>query len=413
MTLATLSLTAAQARALFVRAQGLAGPAPAFAPTSAGLLAAARALGCVQLDPISVVARSHQLVLFSRAGAYDLAALDQVLWEERSLFEYWAHCASLVLTEDYPVHAMRMRGYRSPRGPKSTAWGRRMRAWVQDNARLKRYVLTQIKKHGPLPSRALDEAGVAPRAWVSTGWTSGRNISRMLDFLWLSGQIMVAGREGVQRLWDLSERCLPAWAPRQRLTERAATGRAIATALQALGVATPRHIQNHFVRGRYPFFAEALADLVRAGRVRRATVAEWPGEWYALADAEPPSALAPRTVLLSPFDNLIADRARTAQFFGFDFRIEIYTPAAKRRYGYYVLPILQGDRLIGRVDPALDRAAGVLTLHAVHAEPDAPRAAGPQVAAAITTLAAFLGAREIRYNRRRVPPVWRTALKDQ
>lgn len=409
-----LTLSPEIARRLFLHAQRLSGPPPA--PDASGILSVARALGCLQLDPISVVARSHQLVLFSRLGPYHLSELDQVLWQQRALFEYWAHCASLVLTEDYPIHHVRMRAYLSPRAPKPTAWGRRMRQWVKDNHKLKRDILARLKRHGPLLSRELEEDGIDPQAWVSTGWTSGRNISQMLDYLWISGRIMVAGRQGLQKAWDLAERVLPAWTPRERITEREATRRAVEKSLRALGVGTARHIRYHFVRGRYPFFNEALADLERNGTIQRIELGDWRGEWFIHADHLPlvealrADAWQPRTTLLSPFDNLIADRARTLEMFAFDYRIEIYVPPARRRWGYYVLPILHGDRLIGRLDPQMDRAAGRLTVNAVYAEPKAPPDAGRAIAATVQDLAAFLGAREIRYNARRIPAIWKRAL---
>ncbi len=147
-----------------------------------------RDLGCLQIDPISVVARSPLLVLWSRLGAYDPAHLDALLWRERKLFEYWAHCASIVLTEDYPIHHALMRHYVADDSP----WSRRVRQWIKDNDTLRRAILTRIRRDGPLPARELAEDGIAPQAWVSTGWTSGRNVSRMLDFLWMQGKIMVA-----------------------------------------------------------------------------------------------------------------------------------------------------------------------------------------------------------------------------
>jgi hypothetical protein len=406
-----LTLTPQLARRLFIHKQRLAGPAPE--PNAAGLLDVARALRCLQLDPISAVARSHQLVLFSRLGPYGLDQLDQLLWRDRALFEYWAHCASLVLTEDFALHQARMRAYPSGEG----VWSTRARKWIGDNARLKRYILGQIRRRGPLLSRDLEEAGLQPKAWVSTGWTSGRNISRMLDFLWLSGQIMVTARQGGQKVWDLAERVLPEWTPREKLREPEVTRRAIEHSLRALGVGAERHIKYHFVRGRYPHFNEAMAELTREKRIRGVEIKGWPGQWYLHADDEPlldESRLAPhapRTALLSPFDNLIADRARTKLMFDFDFRIEIYVPPAKRKYGYYVLPILHGDQLIGRIDPQLDREAGCLRVNAVYAEPGAPREAGPNVARAVQSLAQFLSAREIRYNRRRVPVFWKKALQ--
>jgi uncharacterized protein YcaQ len=412
-----MEITATQARRLALTRQRLAGPRPASGPE--GLLEVARDLGCVQLDPIRAVERTHHLVWFSRAGHYDRAHLDQILWQDRRLFEYWAHCASLVLTEDYPLHHLMMRRYPG----RASVWAERTRQWIKDNARLRRYLLKEIRDHGPVPSRLLTEEGHDPDAWVSTGWTSGRNVSRMLDFLWLRGKIMVAGRAGGQKLWDLSERVLPAWTPRHRLSEREVVRRAAEKSLRALGVATPRHISFHFIRGRYPGLQPALADLERRGRIQRVRVhaedgAAWPGEWY--VHAEDLSALAaladgawqPRTTLLSPFDNLICDRARTKLMFGFDFTIEIYVPKPKRKFGYYVLPILHGDRLIGRVDPLMDRDLSRLHVNAVYAEPDAPRdpAAAQAVSAALHDLARFLGADDIVFDRQRLPPAWKKRL---
>lgn len=414
----SLTLTPQFARRLFIHKQRLSGATPE--PTAANMLEVARAIRCLQLDPISAVARSHRLVMFSRVGPYDLAQFDQLLWRDRTLFEYWAHCASIVLTEDYPLHYARMRAYNAPAGPKHLSWGTRMRQWVKDNVQLKRFIFKELKKYGPRLSRDLEEAGVDPREWVSTGWTSGRNISQMLDYLWMSGQIMVAERRGGQKVWDLTERVLPVWTPREKLTEHEVTRRAIEHSLRALGVGTEKHIKFHFVRGRYPHFKETLADFLKEKRIREVAIEGWPGQWYMHTDDEPlldrshftdhVVSAAARTTLLSPFDNLIADRDRAQQMFDFDFRIEIYVPPAKRKYGYYVLPILHGERLIGRLDPVMDRVSGCLTVNAVFAEPGAPREAGPAIADAVQSLAQFLLAREIRYNRQRLPSFWKHSL---
>jgi hypothetical protein len=410
-----LTLTPQLARRLFIHKQRLSGTTPE--PTPANMLEIARAIRCLQLDPISAVARSHRLVMFSRIGPHDPAQFDHLLWRDRTLFEYWAHCASLVLTEDYPIHSARMRAYRAPvRSGQYPFGSSRTRQWVKENDKLRRFILRELKQQGPLLSRQLEEDGIDPREWVSTGWTSGRNITQMLDYLWISGQIMVTGRQGGQKVWDVAERVLPAWTPRETLTEREATRRAIEHSLRALGVGTEKHIKFHFVRGRYPHFNDALGELLKDERIREVEIKGWPGRWYlhaddeALLDASPFTFHAPRTTLLSPFDNLIADRARTLQMFDFDFRIEIYTPPAKRKYGYYVLPILHGERIVGRIDPLMNRASGCLTVNAVYAEPGAPRDAGPAIARAVDSLAQFLSAREIRYNPRRLPPFWKRAL---
>ena len=201
----------------------------------------------------------------------------------------------------------------------------------------------------------------------------------MLDYLWTTGKIMVAGRSGIQKLWDLSERCLPDWTPREKLSEKEVVRRAAQKALRALGVGTPQHINQHFTRKRYPHLKETLHALLAEGLIEKVHVEDDKAEWFIhtedvplLDRIEADEFAFERTTLLSPFDNLICDRARTAKLFNFDFRVEIYTPQHKRKFGYYVLPILHGDRLIGRIDPKMDREHGRLHIHAVHAETDAP-----------------------------------------
>jgi uncharacterized protein YcaQ len=417
------TITPATARRLAIARQRLAGPVPrddaAVTRPRAGrlppdqpatrrveasdILGVVRDLGCLQLDPIGVVERSHLLVLWSRLGNYDRAELDKLLWQERRLFEYWAHAASIVLTEDYPIHHLWMRGY--PNG--DSKWSQRVREWMNQNGPLRRAILGELRRKGPLPSRHFEEMGIPSAEWVSTGWTGGRNIGRMLDFLWMQGKIMVAGRAGLQKLWDLAERCLPEWTPREKLSRREMVNRAAQKSLRALGVATPRQIEQHYTRQRYPDLPEVLSELESEQRVEPVRIAQdgyaWKGDWYihtddlALLDRLEAGEWEPHTTLLSPFDNLICDRARTQLLFNFKFGMEIYVPKAKRQYGYYVLPILHGDQLVGRIDSAMDRLRGRLTLNAVHAEPDAPttKRSARAVERAIEELGAFLGAKEI------------------
>jgi uncharacterized protein YcaQ len=405
------------ARKLFVSRQHLAGSPPGAGsdppPGPEAIMAVATDLASLQLDPVSVVARSHLLVLWSRLGRFDPADLDTLLWRERRLFEYWARAAAIVCTEDYPIHSLLMRRYPSVR----SSYNRRLREWLADNQDLRRSILRQLRAGGPLPSRAVEDR--SRTGWQSSGWTAGRNVERMLDVLWTQGRIMVAGRQGQQRLWDLAERCLPAWAPTRRPPEREVVRLAAQRCLRSLGVATARDIDRDFTEGRYPGLQAVLDGLERSGRVERVRIAadgtEWPGPWYVHADDLPllerlqAGEWRPRTTLLSPFDNLIIGRQRTERLFGFHFRMEIYVPKAARRYGYYVLPILHGDRLIGRVDPVMDRTRGRLVVNAIHTEPDAPAAAGPAVATALADLAAFLGADGVDL-RQPPPPIWRHAL---
>ncbi len=432
------AITPTVARRLALTRQRLAGPRPAAG--MAGIMEVARDLGALQLDPINVVARSHLLVLRSRLGDVEPTELAGLLYGERRLFEYWAHCASIVLTEDYPIHHLLMRTRTLGEG----AWEVRSRDWLAENHALHDHVLGRLRDEGSLPLNAFEDRSVS--GWTSTGWTSGRNVARMIDHLWVRGEVLVAGRTGIHRLWDVAERVLPSWTPREPWEERAVVRAATARAVRALGVARSPQIVQHFTRGRYPGLAGVLTELVESGTLvpvridapvpvtavraggrlaaggvpGRTGGDTWAGTWYVHADDLPlldrlsgPAGddWGPRTTLLSPFDNLICDRKRTRLFWDFDFTIEIYVPKEKRRWGYYVLPILHGDRLIGRVDPTMDRANGRLVINAIHAEPDAPQTqrVGGKVGGAIRELATFLGAREIVYPET-VPPGWAKGL---
>lgn len=378
-----------------------------------------RDLGCLQLDPISAVARSHTLVMFSRVGPYDVKQLDKLIYQERLLFEYWAHAASLVLTEDFPIHSLRMREYAKTDDP----WHERIREWIAANQTLKNYILREIRRSGPISSRVLSEGGEAPKTWVSSGWTNDRNTSRMLDFLWMQGKILVAQRQGLTKYWDLAERVLPDWTPRERWSEREIVNRAAQKSLRALGVGTERHIAEHYTSGRYPNLRARLDELEAEGVIERVMIQDLPpvrqNAPYYLHSADVPLLESiergdwqGRTVLLSPFDNLMRDRVRNIQLWDYDYKIEIYVPQHKRKYGYYVLSILHQDRLIGRIDPTMDRASGVLKINAVHAEPTAPKdlKTGRAVRDAIEELGEFLGATEIRYGAR-VPAAWKRVLR--
>ena len=409
MARALRTLDPSLVRRLAVSRQRLTGPLPAAAGPEE-IMSVAADLGSLQLDPISVVARSHLLVLWSRLGGYDPADVEQLLWRQRRLFEYWTHAAAIVCMDDLPIHSLLMRRYPSERH-------RRLREWLAANQALRRSILRRLRAEGPLPTSAFEDRAVT--SWQSSGWTAGRNVDRMLDLLWTQGRILVAGRRGQQRVWDLAERWLPAWAPTRRPPEREVVRAAAQRSLRALGVATARDIGRHFTAYRYPGLATVLASLERSGRIERVRLtADGAGRndpWYVHADDLPllerleDGDWQPRTTLLSPFDNLIINRERTERLFGFRFRLEIYVPRAARQYGYYVLPVLHGDTLVGRVDPALDRTNGRLVVHAVHAEPGAPASAGPAAAAGLQDLAAWLGADGI--DLRQPPPeVWRAAF---
>jgi uncharacterized protein YcaQ len=329
-------VTLPQARRIAVRSQLLNGGAT-------GVLDTIRQLGFLQLDPTARVAPSHLLVLWSRLGAFDLDELDRLLWRERKLFEWNAFVYPM---EDLPLYRSRMR--RFPEG--TGAWRQRVREWVRANNSFRLYVLRELERNGPLLSRELEDRARVP--WPSSGWTGDRNVSQMLELLNARGEIAVAGRRSGQRLWELAER----WYPDVDVPSDDEADAALAEKrLHSLGV----------VQGRDGWLAHPDADARPVGR---------------------------RTTLLSPFDRLIHDRERAHALFDFHYRIEIYVPKAKRQYGYFVMPVLRGDRLVGRIDPELDRRAGVLRVHAVHWERDPVPIERP-----VRDLARFLGAADVAW----------------
>ena len=416
------TISAETARRLAITRQRLAGATSK--PTPDGILDVARDLGFLQLDPTSVVAPSHQLVVFSRVGPYQPKHLETLLWDERRLFESWAHAASIVVTEHYPIYRWIMQRVATGKGfwhgfsASGERQAQRVLAWIKANDALRRSMLRQIRERGPLPSRAFEDQSTG--AWRSSGWNNGRNVGMMLFYLQMMGQLMVAGRSGGQKLWDLPERSLPPWTPKTRLGEPAIVRWAAEISLRALGVASPTDIREHFIRWKYVNLPAALALLEKQGRILpvgiRDTDGSWPGTWYvhaddlALLDRIEAGGWRPRTTLLSPFDNLIIDRRRTSRMFGFDYTMEIYVPAAKRRYGYFAMPVLHEDRLVARVDPAMNRDNKRLSIRRLTVESGCEDL---QVARAtrdaIAGLATFLGAVAIDYDGN-VPVRWRRAL---
>ena len=347
----TIDLSLREARRIAIRAQRLAGPRPP--ATAAGLMEIARSIRVIQIDSIAVAgAPTQYLVPFSRLGPYDRGMLDRLAMADRRLFHYFGHAASLVLTEDFPIFAAAMRPY----SERPDRWAVRAAEWMKANARMRQQVLDAIRQRGALRSRDLEDTSA--EGWRSTGWTGGRNVNQMLERLWVEGEITVVGRDGNQRLWDLSTRWFPDWTPREKLSERARSDRIVELSLRALGVATERQASQYFTAWLYGDVKRSLRRLVDRGQAIPATVAGR-GGFYLHADYVDHGAVPwrGRTVLLSPFDNLISDRARTKMLFDFDFVIEIYVPAHKRRRGYYVMPILSGDRLIGSADVRFDRNA--------------------------------------------------------
>jgi hypothetical protein len=376
-----LVLTLEQARRLAVRSQHLAGPVPE-------LKEVLRQLRVLQLDPVNAVARNPQLVLWSRLGGFERAGLDELLWRDRWLFEYWAHAASIVLTEDHPIHRGLMRTYLVTVGEP------RKREWLAANDSFRRYILDLLRDSGPLPGEAIEDRSVV--GWVSSGWTHDRNVEQMLDILWKQGLIRVAGRDGLRRLWGLAD--FPAAA---ELPDDVVVRQAAEHSLRALGVGRPRDVEEHFTIGRYPGLDLERAPWARPVRIEGGGAADSTGQWWAHRDLLEllDEDWQPRTTLLSPFDNLICNRERTLRLWNFAYRNEMYQARHKRVFGYYVMPVLSGEQLIGRVATRMDRPRQALKVEAMFAEESfaGPPPGGP-VAAALESLALFAGGSSVSYD---------------
>ena len=311
-------------------------------------------LSCVQLDSISAVERSHRIVLGSRVGVYPERTVSRLLKEGR-VFEYWAHEACLLPVEDFPLFRWRMRG----RGH----WNSHESA-LEDHPEVAEHVLAEIRERGPLGSRHFE----GPSGGGMWNWKPAK---RVLDSLWDRGDLSIAGRQGFQRLYDLTERVIP----REVLdtpdpSEEEAMRALVLRAVRARGALTESGIAEHYrLPGRTATVRPHVEALVGDGSIRRLSVDDG-GPPVLVAGEEPLlESVSAGATLLSPFDNLLWDRPFAHRLFGFDHVMEIYKPAPQRIYGYYVLPLLRGDRIVGRADVKSDRAAGLLRLLAFHREP--------------------------------------------
>jgi uncharacterized protein YcaQ len=384
-----MQLTLAEARRLVVHAQ-LLDRAPR--PSARTILETVEHLGYLQLDPTNVVARNHLLILWSRLGQYDRADLDRLLWTDKTLYE----TISFILpSSDRPLHEVRTRAIRSGFDPASRTG--RMHKWLKKNDTLRRDVIARLRKHGSLPLTAFEDR--ATDSWTSSGWTADRNVSQMLMFLMRLGEVSVGGRAGGKKMWTLTKGWLPSVRP---MTAKAAARAATERALGAAGVATFKELRYFYALGHH-VTADALAALERDGVATRVNVEGLRGPHYALASAlkKKRSEVSARTTLLSPFDNLIIDRPRTEALFGLRYRMEIYVPKHLRVRGFWAMPILHRDQLIGTVDPKVDRAGRRLEVITFRLERDAPRDRSTRraIEGAVEDLAAFADATDVTWPR--------------
>lgn len=396
-----MQLSQDQARALLLAAQGLLTPPDAPA-TREAVLDSIRRMGVLQIDTIQIVARSPYLVLWSRLGAYDPRWLDELL-AEGALFEYWSHAACFLPIEAFRIHRRRMLGQRTPTG--------RWKQWADANAEVIARVHARVRDGGPARSADFERDG------RGGAWWDWKPEKAALELLFDQGHLMIARRENFHRIYDLQERVLPGWDDADAATPEEVRRRHLLDAVRHLGVAPARWAPDYYRIPKKGADA-ALAALAREGELIPVAVRGWQGPAYvhpanlALAEQAAAGALTPaRTTLLSPFDPVVWDRARALELFDFHYRIEVYTPAARRAYGYFTLPILHGGRIVGRLDPKAHRAEGVFEVKAVHLEPWAAvdEALLEGLAAAVAECAAWHGTPAVRVGRTE-PPELREAL---
>lgn len=383
------NLSISQARRIALAAQGLHEPRPA-AATSRHVGRALERSHLLQIDSVNVLVRAHYMPLFSRLGSYDRGLLEKLAYHrtKRTAFEYWGHEASLIRIGLHPLFRWRMA--RAARGEGIYSG---LARFGRERADFIASVRREIAVRGPIGAGELSEGGKAQASWW--GWSDGK---RALEWLFWAGEVTTLTRRGFERIYDLTERALPAAVLDQPTpSEEEAQRELLKLSIRALGIASERCLRDYF-RLETADTKARIPELVEAGELVPVTVEGW-GPVYLDPQARLPRKVEARA-LVSPFDPIVWERTRTERLFDFRYRIEIYTPAHKREFGYYCLPFVLGERVVGRLDLKADRAAGQLIVHAIHLEPHADPA---EVAAALgeelRLMADWLGLSAIRAPR--------------
>jgi uncharacterized protein YcaQ len=371
------SLSLAQARRIALAAQGFLDPRPTGVATARHLRRVLDRIGLLQIDSVNVLQRAHYLPLFSRLGPYPTALIDRAAYRSpRFLFEYWGHAASLIPVELQPLLRWRM--------TRDHPWKLEVR-----RPEILDWVRNELREKGPVTAGQIEQDAIRPTGNWGWNWSETKEA---LELLWTRGEVSVASRDTAwARRYDLTERVLPASVLATPTPEPADAFRELVRrAAAALGVAGEFELRDYF-RISAEATKRAVRELVDEGTLLPVTVEGWPGPKFLSAGARLPRRVNVATVV-SPFDPLVWERARTERLFGFHYRIEIYVPEAKRVHGYYVLPFLFGDRLAARVDLKADRQAGLLRVPAAWLEPgESPGPVAEALAGALRELAAWLG----------------------
>ncbi|GAA4829701.1 crosslink repair DNA glycosylase YcaQ family protein [Saccharopolyspora rosea] len=383
-----LTMSADTARRAALAAQGFTDPKPRGDVDRRHLQRALSRTKLLQLDSVNVAVRAHYMPLFSRLGSYPADLVDTAAWSHRArrprlLVEYWAHEASLIPVQDWPLLRWRMREH-------GGAWRRKNRELLERSPQLIDDVLAAVKELGPIGAGALErELGGAKRDGRGTWWNRTET-KRACELLFAMGELTTGTRRGFERLYDLPERVLPPDVLAHEPDDDEAIRTLVERSAHALGVATEADLRDYY-RLSPAQSRQAVSELVECGTLEPVAVEGWKQTAYRHVDARVPRKVTGRA-LLCPFDPLIWERSRTERIFGFRYRIEIYVPETQRQYGYYVFPFLLDGRLVARVDLKADRAGDVLRVPGAFAEPghDA-RDVVPELAAALGEMADWLG----------------------
>jgi hypothetical protein len=387
------SLSAAEARRVALAAQGFARPRPAAAGTRQLNGALAR-MGTLQIDSVNVFARSHYMPLFSRVGAYDTAALDRLLFAPRAPYvEYWAHVAAFIPAADWGLFDFRMRAMRDKYGGKPGGW-------FDQNREIVDWVRAELADRGPLrPAQIEHDAKKGARG----PWWDWDVVKHALEHLWLFGEVAIAGRRGFERRYALAEQVIPRHVLDSPVPRDDAVRELVRRAARAYGVATAADIADYWRIADRKAVTAALDDLVEAGELHPVSVEGWtsggrPAKAWLHSDAAVPRRVD-ATAILTPFDPVVWFRDRAERLFDFEYRIEIYTPAPQRRFGYYSLPVLIGDDVVGRVDLKADRAASTLLVQSAWWEQRRPANAASRLADELRLAATWQGLESISVSR--------------
>ena len=349
-------LSLAQARRIALAAQGFGVPHPPAVGTRQLNLLMER-LRLLQIDSVNVFERSHYLPVFARLGAYDKTLLDRLTFARRARYtETWAHVASIIPVEDWPLWRWRMEDSRE-------RWTNDPSDWAYANRETLDWLRAELAAKGPQTAGAIEKDVERKRGT----WWDWSDAKRGLEYLFRWGDVVSAGRRNFERVYGLAEHVLPAEVVERRVSKEDAHRRLVADAVRALGIGTLGDIADYFRLLSAPTKA-VLVELVESGEVLPVSVEGWTAPAYLHRDARIPRRID-ADALLSPFDPIVWERDRALRLFSFHYRIEIYTPAPQRVYGYYTLPVLQGDRLVGRVDLKSDRQAKVLRVQSAWREP--------------------------------------------